>query len=256
MKKVLLLVFLFLLFSPHVFAQQPEGIEVTSLYQIADPSAENGDIVITSPNGLIRASTSFDPKMFGVMQDKPLVVYQETQRTDSKPVTRSGVAQVNVTTVNGAIKYGDYITSSTDPGKGQKATESGYVIGIALQDFPGDATTSGKISIAVKVEYAELSNPRFINRIFSFIGTAFLENVRDPKQFGDIIRYIAAGLIVLLSFTFGFLTFSRSMAKSVEALGRNPLAKNTIQFSMILNIVLLIITGLVGIVAAILIIRL
>jgi F0F1-type ATP synthase membrane subunit c/vacuolar-type H+-ATPase subunit K len=80
--------------------------------------------------------------------------------------------------------------------------------------------------------------------------------VNDPKKFGNVVRFIAAGLVVLLSFTFGFLTFSRSIAKSVEALGRNPLAKSTIQLSMVINIILLVVTGIIGIVASILIIRL
>jgi len=128
--------------------------------------------------------------------------------------------------------------------------------GAAQIDGPSGKVASGKIPVAIRIEYAELTNPRFAGRLFGFIGNSFLENVKDPKQLGTLIRFIAAGLVVLLSFTFGFLTFSRSIAKSVEALGRNPLAKSTIQLSMIINVVLLVLTGLIGIVASILIIRL
>lgn len=144
--------------------------------------------------------------------------------------------------------------------------ESGYTFGIALGAFTGDGApqidgpngkvASGRIPVAVRIEYTELTNPRFAGRLFGFIGTALLENVSDPKQIGNVVRYLAAGLIVLLSFTFGFLTFSRSIAKSIEAMGRNPLARSTIQLSMIINIALLVVTGIVGIVASILIIKL
>lgn len=243
---------------------QSQGIEVTSVYEVADTEATEGDILIVNEKGLVRANIGFDNKMFGVVQDNPLLVYRS--ETKGKPIVRSGIAQVNVTTLNGPIKYGDYITSSAIPGKGQKALESGYVIGIALASFTGEGTpqvdgprgkvASGKIPVAIRIEYTELTNPRFAGRLFGFIGTAFLENVSDPKQIGLLIRYIAAGLIVLLSFTFGFLTFSRSIAKSIEALGRNPLAKSTIQLSMIINIGLLVLTGIIGIVASIFIIRL
>lgn len=252
------------LYPSPIHAQQSQGIEVTSVYEIADTEAQEGDIVKSSDKGLVRTDIGFDNKMFGVIQNQPLVVYRT--ETKGKPVIRSGIAQINVTTLNGPIKYGDYITSSSIAGKGQKASESGYTVGMTLGSFTGEGATqidgpngkvaSGIIPVAVRIEYTELTNPRFAGRLFGFIGTSLLENVSDPKQIGLVVRYIAAGLIVLLSFTFGFLTFSRSIAKSIEALGRNPLAKSTIQMTIAINIALLVVTGVVGIVASILIIRL
>lgn len=247
-------------------AQQLQSMDVTLTYQIKDDKAEEGDILITTSDGLKRADKGFDNKMFGVIQNQPLMVYR-TGEENAKPVVRSGVASVNVTTLNGPIKYGDYITSSSIAGKGQKAVESGYILGIALGNFdgqegsgqidgPSGKVASGKMQVAIRIEYAELTNPRFAGRLFGFVGSSFLENIRDPKQLGNIVRYIAAGLVVLLSFAFGFLTFSRSIAKSVEAIGRNPLAKSAIQLSMIINIALLVVTGIIGIVASILIIKL
>lgn len=261
MTKIILLSLFF--FASTVHAQ--EGIDVASVYQIADQTAVEGDIMVTGDNGLVRAFKSFDNKMFGIIQEQPLLVLRN-QTVNGKPVVRSGVAMVNVTTLNGPIKYGDYITSSPIAGKGQRVSESGYVLGVALEAFDGvGAQTSagpagqvaqGKIRVALRIEYAELTNPRFAGRLFSFIGSSFLENIQDPRKLGEIVRYMAAGLVILLSFTFGFLTFSRSILKGVEALGRNPLAKSSIQLSMIINIILLVVTGLIGIIASILIIRL
>lgn len=268
MKKLRVVLFLLLpltiYFLPPTYAQESQGIEVTSVYEIKDTEAVEGDILKTTNEGLVRTSLGFDNKIFGVITNQPLLVYRT--ETKGKPVIRSGIAQVNITNLNGPVKYGDYITSSQVAGKGQKAFESGYVLGVALSDFDGTGAETvdgprgkvaiGKIPVAVRIEYAEISNPRFVGRLFGFIGTAFLENINDPKKFGDIIRLIAAALVVLLSFTFGFLTFSRTIVKSIEAIGRNPLAKNTIQFSIILNIILLVVSGLVGIIASILIIKL
>ncbi|MBI2086001.1 hypothetical protein HYT74_01535 [Candidatus Daviesbacteria bacterium] len=260
--------FLFLHTSPFtlhpIYAQESQGIEVTSVYEIADKDAVGGDILKATDKGLTRADIGFDNKMFGVVSNQPLLVYRT--QVQGKPVVRSGLTQVNVTTLNGPIKYGDYITTSNILGKGQKASESGYTLGVALGEFKGDGApqidgprgkvASGTITVAIRIEYTELTNPRFAGRLFGFLGTAVLENVSDPKQIGNTVRFIAAGLVILLSFTFGFLTFSRSIAKSIEALGRNPMAKSTIQFSMVINIALLVITAVVGIVASILIIRL
>ncbi len=252
------------LYITPVHAQQPQGIEVTSIYEIAEPEATEGDILKATDKGLVRTTIGFDNKVFGIIQNSPLLVYRT--ETKGKPVVRSGIAEVNVTTLNGPIKYGDYITSSSIAGKGQKAAESGYTVGMALGAFTGEGAPqvdgpkgkvgSGKIPIAVRIEYTELSNPRFAGRLFGFVGTALLENVSDTKQIGNVVRFVTAGLVLLLSFTFGFLTLSRSISKSIEALGRNPLARSAILLSIIINIVLLIVTGVIGIVASILIIRL
>lgn len=266
---LVLFIFVFTLYAlpftlyPTPIHAQSEG-EVTSVYDVADKEAVDGDILKITDKGLVRTDMGFDNKLFGVIQDQPLLTYRT--ELEGKPVARSGIAVVNVTTLNGPIKYGDYITSSAISGKGQKALESGYVLGIALVDFNGNGAqtidgptgqvASGKIPISIRIEYAELTNPRFIGRIFGFIGNAFLENINDPKKFAEIIRFISAGLVVLLSFTFAFLTFSRSIAKSIEALGRNPLAKAPIQLSIIMNIILLVLVGTIGVVASILILKL
>lgn len=248
----------------HFAYAQEQGIDITSTYEIADKDAIQGDILTFTDKGLVRTSKSFDNKMLGVFQEQSILTYKS--EVVGKPVIRSGIARVNVTTANGAIKYGDYITTSTIAGKGQKATESGYTLGIALAAFDGNGAPqvdgpagkvgSGNIPVAIRIEYAELTNPRFAGRLFGLIGTSFLENIRDPRQLGNIIRYIAAGIVMILSFTFAFLIFARSIPKSIEAIGRNPLAKSTIQFSMMVNIVLLVVTILIGVIASILIIRL
>lgn len=251
-----LFTFYFLLFPIPTLAQTP-GIDVSYEYKVTDKDAQDGDILSIQQGGLVRSSKSFDPNIFGVLQTttKPILVYRELDSGD-KSVTRSGTAQVNVTALNGPIKYGDYITSSPIAGKGQKSNGSGSIVGVALQDFDGASAQSGKISVAIKIQSTGTSASAFTSSLFTGLGNALLENVSDPKKFTEVIRYMAAGLVVLLSFTFGFLTFSRSIPKSIEAIGRNPLAKNTIQLSMIINIILLVVSGLIGIVASILIIRL
>lgn len=267
MKQFLLLILPILLatgYSLPTAHAQSQGIEVTSVYEIADKDAAEGDILKATDKGLVRTEIGFDNKMFGVIQEQSLLVYRS--ETQGKPVIRSGIAQVNITTLNGPIKYGDYITTSAIAGKGQKATESGYTLGVAMGTFTGEGAPQvdgprgkvalGKIPVAVRIEYTELTNPRFTRRLFGFIVAALLENISDPKELVNVVRFAAAGLVILLSFTFGFLTFSRSIVKSVEALGRNPLAKSTIQLSMVINIALLIVTGIIGIIASIFIIRL
>ena len=263
MKKFLvILTFLIFWFLP-VIAGVPAGRQVLAAdtpvqdvagsYQVADQDAKDGDILVSSTSGLVRTKITYDNNIFGVLVDNPLVVFRVTD-PGFKSVVRSGVASVNVVGTNGAVNSGDFITSSETAGKGMKAIRSGYVLGVALGSFSGSG--EGRISVALHSEYTELTTARNANRLFELLGASFLANVKDPEKFGMIIRYIAAGLVLLVSFGFGFLTFSKSIPKGIEAIGRNPLAKNTIYFSMALNVGLIGIVGILGLVGALLILRL
>lgn len=257
--------FSLLIIWPQPTLAQLDGAEITSVYTNIDPEAAEGDILVSTDKGLVRTAISYDNRIFGVLQAKPVMVFRDIGGS-GQPVMRAGVALVNVSNYNGPIKYGDYITTSEIAGKGQKANESGYIVGVALGELDeanGQKTTFqekevaiGTVPVALRIEFAELTSPRNVSRLFGFLGTSFLSNIRDPKQFGLIVRYTAAGLIVLLSFTFAFLTFSRSIAKGIEAIGRNPLAKSAIQFSILINIALMVTTAVVGLVASYLIVTL
>lgn len=232
--------------------------------------AVDGDILSFSDAGMKLAEREYDDKIFGVIETTPLVAYSRNDST-GLPVVRNGTAEVNVTTINGPIKTGDFITSSSVAGKGEKAEISGYIVGVALQDFnetqgeaqeyqvPGGIEKRqirvGKINLAIKIEYSEVNTARNANRFLDSINAAFFRNTQDPEKFVNIIRYILAGLAVLISFLIGFFTLARSIPKGIEALGRNPLAHTTIQFGIILNIIFTVAIALVGIVAAVILLR-
>ncbi len=264
-----LLPFYFLLL-PFAFAQST-SVDVAYVYDIADQDALDGDLLILDKSkGIVRATEPLDHRIFGVLQAKPLLVYKRVDNS-GQPVVRNGVAEVNVSTINGAIKPGDYITTSPMAGKGEKAIQSGYVIGVALSSFeekdgqqidfklndksPVQKVSVGKISVAVNIEYADITTTRFNSRLFDNFNSALSQNIQDPNRFVQVMRYLAAALCVLISVLAGFFTFSRSIPKSIEAIGRNPLAKNAIMFSIILNIALTLVVAGIGVFVAFLILR-
>jgi F0F1-type ATP synthase membrane subunit c/vacuolar-type H+-ATPase subunit K len=59
----------------------------------------------------------------------------------------------------------------------------------------------------------------------------------------------------MTAFMVGFFTFARTIAKSVEAIGRNPQATRAIQASIILNIILTVTSALVGLLLVFVIVR-
>lgn len=263
-------------FLPVILAQV-ESVDFAYVYNIPDKEAVDGDIVSSTPDkGLQRSSYPYDLRTFGVVQTTPLMVYKSVDDQGLQPVSRAGTATVNVISLNGPINAGDYITTSEIPGKGQKATSSGYVIGIALtplgandgteinyqrkvtdskQSLPPEKIRTGKITVALKIEYAELTTARTALRLLDSFNASLFTNIQNPDQFVKIFRYITAIVVVLISFAIGFLTFSRSIPKGIEAIGRNPLAQKSIMFSIIMNIVFTVITALAGIGAAIIILR-
>ncbi|MFH0936717.1 MAG: hypothetical protein V1808_00265 [Candidatus Daviesbacteria bacterium] len=278
-KNLLFLTFLLILqlFLPSsILAQTPmsvsggTGLEVTAVYSVADSKTEDGDIVIMTDKGVTRASQSFSPLLFGILQPKALLVYRESDTT-KQPVTRSGVAEVNVTTYNGPIKPGDFITSSQIPGKGQKATYSGYVIGVALtslnegegQKFDyvnaqnpklNKQVLLGKVKVALKFEYAEIAGGRF-SKLLGPLSAIFSATVQDPDRFIIVVKYFIAGIVVFLGFVISFFASTRTLPKAAEAVGRNPLAKGSIYFTVALAIAFSVVILGIAMVAAIIIVR-
>lgn len=257
----ILLSLTFLSFSKLAFAQP--AIDIPTTYTIIDEDAVNGDILSFTNGGITRANAPYTNQIFGVLQDNPIIVYRTNEKTGD-PIMRSGTAEVNVTNITGDIKVGDYVTSSPIPGKGQKAAESGYILGVALADFSSDGQTisfggqehqTGVIPVALKIEYAEITNARSFNRLFDYFNQFAFESVQSPERASQFFRFIIAAIISLGSIIFSFFVFARSITKSIEAIGRNPLAKTAIQASIIINAGLTILTIILGLAAAYLIIR-
>lgn len=245
-----------------VFAQS----SITEVYDFPDAEISDGDIVIYTPeNGITRANSPLDIHIFGVYQSTPSAVYRKVDGTGI-PVARQGSAKTNVTTLNGPIQAGDHITSSEIPGYGAKSTTSGQTLGVAVESFgdqdgqtfeyQGRNFRSGQILVALDIEYAELTSPRDLNRFFSFLGANLLQNIQDPKQFGQAIKYILSGLIVLVAIIFSMIILLRSIPKSIEAIGRNPLAKQSIILSIALNVFIVVVLTAGAMIAALVILRL
>ena len=254
----------YLIHNTPVFAQ----LEIAETFDVPE-EAVDGDIMSYTDEGVVLSTREYDDKIFGVIETTPLVAYRRQDNT-GLPVVRNGTTSVNVTTANGAIKVGDFITTSSLPGKGQKSLASGYIIGVALEEFTEEdgetveVTVSeggtkqarlGTINVAIKIEYAELNTARNANRYLDALNALFFSNIQNPEQFTNTLRYFLAGLAVVVSFLIGFFTLARTLPKGIEALGRNPLAKTTIQFGIILNIIFTVGIALVGIVAAIILLR-
>jgi len=206
------------------------GIQINDKYH-------DGDIITSTANSYKRATSAYDPQIFGVVSLKPAVYFKDLTATHDVPVISSGVVLVRVSSQNGNIAVGDFITSSANPGVGEKATDNGFVLGRAEQSYTSNNSQKvTEILVTLQPHYAQITN-NIVHNVYSTFTFGFSEASSSPL---GIIRYFVAGIVTLLSFFFGFRFFARASNRGVEAIGRNPLAKQAILFSVFINTIITI----------------
>jgi len=240
---LLLIIFLLLFLQPSALAQDsqdtPSGVAVS--VQINEDVAQ-GDIISATDQGYNLSKIEYDTSIFGVVTQNPAFVLENTAIANSYPVATSGTAQARVSTINGAIKKGDIITSSKTPGVGIKATRNGFVLGNALEGYSNsDTSKAGTILVSINPHFNNL-NPSTRTDLVNTLKNAGTAIYLSPLE---ALRYTIAGLTALIAFIFGFFFFGKISIKGVEALGRNPLAARSIEVGVVGNVILtLIIIGI------------
>lgn len=227
---------------------------ITSGIAVSEPVPEDvgkpGDILSLRDGEFLVSEKEYDELMYGVIVETPIAYIQDTELIESKLVVTHGETLVTVSNANGDIKEGDFITSSSIPGVGKRADKSGYVLGFALEDFaPGDSAQTTKLLVFVDVRNQYLESNVKVNLIEA-LRSGFQAPFLTPVT---SLRYILAALVVAGSFVIGFSSFGRTSGSGIEALGRNPLAKKTIQTTIIFNFVLTAIIMFIGLTLAYLI---
>jgi hypothetical protein len=148
---------------------------------------EQGNILPDAPrkkvSKLIKSSTPYDTKVIGILSnnysDFTSTGYHIIADSDNpKPVALSGRVPVKIAPDSEAIQPGDFLTTSSTPGRATKATQAGQVIGKALDSWD---SASGKDQIIVFVEqgyFNGLSNSAILGltgdaaQLAQFIGVA------------------------------------------------------------------------------------
>lgn len=95
------------------------------------------------------AEKPYSPYVVGVVSTSPYQVIGAAIKDVAKnpqPIALSGRVPVKVTSENGPIEVGDYLTTSSTPGYAMKANKGGMVVGTALESFNG---TTGMITVFV-----------------------------------------------------------------------------------------------------------
>lgn len=222
------------------------GLGVANAVAIDAENIFNGNIISFSEGGYTLSKRTYDPTVYGVVTTDPAITLEviENDEPDLHYVVTTGKTPVLVNTSNGPISTGDLITSSAVPGVGMKANNDGYVIGVALEDYTNeDPADIGEIMVNLNFAFnANVSALR--SNLLENFNLALSAPFLTPTS---ALRYILAGLVLLISFALGMGYFGRVTQVGVEALGRNPLAGRAILISVIINMLLALLTIAAGI---------
>jgi F0F1-type ATP synthase membrane subunit c/vacuolar-type H+-ATPase subunit K len=235
-----------------------EGTATMGLAKVVEtdlPNVNGGSIVSLSrqKKGAILSITPYDPQILGIVSKDAAILIDTTTGKNGIPVISDGLVYVLVSTQQGNITRGDLLTSSTIPGVAVKANQSGYVLGEALEDYtnPNPSQTS-LIAADLNLHYFN-AKPTLLGSLTDILKYALLPTNNAPSP---IWKYLVAAAVVLASFILAFMTFGRTAAKGIEALGRNPSASRIIHLGIIFNVSIVVVIVLAGLTVAFLILRL
>jgi hypothetical protein len=252
----LTLLILFLLFARSTSAAT-NGVGIAVFVEVSEKNAVEGSIVSFKNGKYVLTTSPGDTDLFGVINDHPSISFQETITPNARPVISNGTTPVLVNASNGKIKRGDFITSSTTPGVGQRAgdTLTGFVVGTALEDQK--ESSGNKVEkILVNVDIKGTGNVQETTVKTDLLKLLRLGAKAPSTNPVTTLRYLLAAIVALISFILGFVFFGRVAGKGMEALGRNPLAAKLIQLGIVFNLGLTIAIMAAGLALAYLILLL
>lgn len=219
---------------------QTTALGVAVSMPVEDEDITEGDILCTGEVKLKKCNSEIDSSIFGVAVKEPAIEINNSVLEGERLVVTSGRANVKVSMDNGPINEGDYITISEIPGVGVRTEKSGNVLGVALSAH--DSTDIGDTEVAIDIHYVTgLSSAK--TNLIEVLRRGISAPIFEPLT---SLRYVLAAILIITSFTLGFVYFGRISKTGVEALGRNPLAKGTIQRNITLHIIVTIIIILIG----------
>lgn len=236
------------LMAPFVFAQlgaiDPDDVIFNGTIgtpvsiQDIDADIKTGDIVSLIDGRYALSREAYDPGIAGVVVNDPALVVGNTQNARSYVIVSSGVVPVRVSSVNGPIAAGDFITTSLIPGIGSRADRFGIVIGTALEDYiESDPARIGTIAVN-----------------FSIGTYSILTNIAENPRVA--LRYVLAFIVAAMSIIAGFVYFGKVARTGVESLGRNPLAARLIYTGVLFHLLITLVIMSMGVFIAYLIVAL
>ncbi len=171
------------------------GTDIVETYDIGKDGAIDWTKVKGNIAKLVKSNTAYQQNVVGIVSentnDFSSTGYNIKEADHPMPVALNGRVPVKISANSSPIKVGDYITTSTEEGKGMRALKSGFVIGKALESWTPE---SGKLGIMVFVEqgfYESDSAHEFASQV-TFNGLTFFNASSEfakSVKFNDTVEF-------------------------------------------------------------------
>lgn len=190
-----------------------------------------GTVVVTNEELEIYgiSSVADSPNVYGVSAALPPVVFATGE--NEVPVITEGIAFVRVSTANGEIARGDFLTTSETEGVAVRAgEEQDNVFAIALEAYPTE-NDGEVIQAEVGAERAQALRSKLQAQAAAASAEA------EPEK--DSFSWVRAGIatvVIVGGLFFVLYSFRSTIAHGVVSVGRNPRAKRSILTLSLANI--------------------
>lgn len=195
---------------------------------ILSENVEEGHIVSSNSDTYILSDKPYSDGVAGVVNNNPEIAIFEKDKENPTYIAVTGNVPVKVSAKNGKITAGDYITTSEVPGVGMKATQSGYIIGEALESFaPENSESQGLISVNLDIKNVFISSEP--SKGFLGLFRKDPTGILNSMGINNPTRYILATVITIISFTIGMSAYIRVALSGMHAIETHPKAHEFVE---------------------------
>lgn len=224
-----------------VLALAPALAAATSVISVAYPASQPlaaGTLVSLNKetNGVEPATTKNADNLLGavVLDGNSLLSFEGTG--SSVQVTTSGVTQVEVSDINGAINPGDSITASPIAGVGMKATTNVKIIGVAQASLASSSgaqkqtvtdQTGKKQQVLIGTVPVDINVAYFFKTPDKSIIPQTIQNLANTvagREVAPLPILLSAAIIIVSIIAISSL-ISSAVRSSIISVGRNPLSQ-------------------------------
>jgi hypothetical protein len=252
-------------------APTPVGAQAVSQGYSSDSNLQKGTIVKLKDGDKTKITpltTATIGQMQGVVvaaNDAPVTLSSSNPASQQYFVATIGQYDVLVSDQNGAVKAGDYITISSIDGVGMKADGSqSVVLGKATSSFSGGSSSVstvkiggstvnlGRVMVTIAISHNPwaTTTPSNVPGLLKHAGTLITNKEVNPVRLYLGLVILLASVVVAASMLYS------GIRSSLIAVGRNPLAKQSITRNLIQVIVMSLVVFTIGLIAVYLILKL
>jgi hypothetical protein len=141
------------------------GVDLAETYYTSDKTMAPADVVSIDSSltaGVKKSAVPYDSAALGIISTQPGQVLSDGTMTSDIPVplALTGRVPIKVSTINGTIQPGDYLTTSEKPGVAMRATHAGQMIAKAMTSYSS-------------------SDPNEVGTVIAFVNLTWADPVRD-----------------------------------------------------------------------------